>query len=113
MTITLFVLDVEDFRPLAQVAAGSPDIDVVKRGVYYEVSSDHAFEISRHATGCRNAVWFSSVAAIRAGHVARWDKDVLRVERGSSADRGAPTDRSAPLDVGRETHVETLKRDVV
>ena len=114
MTIALFVLDVEDFRPLAQVAANSPDVHVMKRGPYYEVSSDKAFEIERDATGCRNAVWFSSVAAIRAGHVGRWDKQVLRIEPGSSPDPGANAAESGSLRLGKdESHVEALERDTV
>jgi hypothetical protein len=114
MTITLFVLDVEDFRPLARVAAKSPDVKVVKRGHYYEVSSDKAFEIDRDATGCRNAVWFSSVAAIRAGHLGRWDKEVLRIEPGNSPDPGANAAESALVRLGKdESHVEALERDTV
>ena len=80
MTIVLYVLDVDDFRPLAEVAAKDADITVRKRGPYYEVSSEKPFEIDRNATGCRNAVWFSSVAAIRHGRIARWDRGVLRIE---------------------------------
>ena len=78
MRLTLFVLDVDDFRPLAEVAAKQPGVDVARRGPYYEVSSEATIEIDRDSTGCRNAVWFSSVAAIRHGHVSRWDKTVLR-----------------------------------
>ena len=36
--------------------------------------------IERGATGCRNAVWYSSVAAVAGGRVARWDKVELVVE---------------------------------
>lgn len=114
MTITLFVLDVEDFRPLAQVAAKSPDIYVAKRGPYYEVSSDKAFKIDRDATGCRNAVWFSSVAAIRAGHVGRWDKEVLQIEPGNSPDPEANATESTSLKIGKgESQAEALERDTL
>lgn len=114
MTMTLFVLDVDDFRPLAQAAANSPDVNVVKRGPYYEVSSDQAFEIDRDATGCRNAVWFSSVAAIRDGHVSRWDKEVLCIEPGNSPDPEANAAQSASPRLGKdESHVEALERDTV
>jgi hypothetical protein len=82
---TLYVLDVADFVPLAEVAAKDPDVTVVKRGPYYECISDHGFEIPRNATGCRNAVWFSSVAAVLGGRVTRWDKDILRIEPSSGA----------------------------
>jgi hypothetical protein len=99
MTATLYVLDVVDFVPLAEVASRNPDVTVAKRGPYYEVSSEHGFEIERNATGCRNAIWFSSVAAVRHGRVARWDRDFLRVEPVSgpvvhpdSVETGASTD---------------------
>lgn len=79
MTV-LYVLDVEDFRPLAEVAAKDPHVTVRQRGPYHEVSSDRPIEIDRGATGCRNAVWFSAVAAIRGGRVTRWDKTTLCIE---------------------------------
>jgi hypothetical protein len=107
MTLTLFVLDVDDFRPLAEVAAKLSGVEVVKRGPYYEVSSEHAFEIDRGATGCRNAVWFSSVAAVRQGHVAHWDKASLRVVPGSSAPH-RPAGEPRP-----EALTSHLERDVV
>lgn len=80
MTTTLYVLDVDDFRPLADVAAKNPELTVVKRGPYYEVVAKAVFHIDRNATGCRNAVWFSSVAAVAGGRVSQWDKDVLVIE---------------------------------
>jgi hypothetical protein len=80
MTVTLYVLDVDDFRPLAEVAAKDPDLSVVRRGSYYEVSGDAGFEIDRNATGCRNALWYSAVAALSGGRVTRWDSVVLIVE---------------------------------
>ncbi|MDI9980045.1 hypothetical protein [Rhodococcus sp. IEGM 1307] len=79
MTI-LYVLDVVDFVPLAKAAADNPDVNVVRRGPYYEVTCHHTLEIDRNATGLRNALWFSSVAAIQSGRVTRWDKEVLCIE---------------------------------
>jgi hypothetical protein len=77
---TLYVLDIDDFRPLAEVAAKNPDVAVTKRGPYFEVKAAVTFEIDRNATGCRNAVWYSSVAAIRGGVIAVWDKNTMTVE---------------------------------
>lgn len=84
MSTTLYILDVDDFRPLAEVASKQSDVVVRKRGPYYEVSSSETFEIDRDATGCRNAVWYSSVAAIHEGRVAVWDSEVLRIEPSTS-----------------------------
>jgi hypothetical protein len=85
MTI-LYVLDIDDFRPLAEVAAKNPDITVTKRGPYFEVHAAAAFDIDRNATGCRNAVWFSSVAALRGGVITVWDRSTMTIE---------PTDRTS------------------
>ncbi|HEY3469433.1 MAG TPA: hypothetical protein VGL47_30185 [Amycolatopsis sp.] len=76
---TLFVLDVDDFRPLAEVAAKDPDTAVRRRGPYLEVSAPGEIRVERAATGCRNAIWYSSVAAVRDGRVSRWDKAELVV----------------------------------
>jgi len=79
MTV-LYVLDVEDFRPLAEVAAQDPHITVRRRGPYYEVLSDGVISIDRNATKCRNAVWYSSIAAIKGGRIITWDRTMLVVE---------------------------------
>jgi hypothetical protein len=76
----LFVLDVDDFRPLAEVAARGPEVTVRRRGPYLEVAAPGSIRIERDATGCRNAVWYSSVAAVQDGRVSRWDKSELVVE---------------------------------
>ncbi|GAF46433.1 hypothetical protein [Rhodococcus wratislaviensis] len=86
MTI-LYVLDVVDFVPLAKVAADNPDVNVMRRGPYYEITSDRTLVIDRNATGLRNAIWFSSVAAIQRGRVARWDKEVLCIESSTELPR--------------------------
>ena len=77
---TLYVLDIDDFRPLALAAAADPAVTVRRRGPYLEVSADGHIAIDRAATGCRNAVWFSSVAAVRGGRVARWDRTSMLIE---------------------------------
>lgn len=79
MTI-LYVLDVVDFVPLAKAAADNPAVNVVRRGPYYEVTCHNTLTIDRNATGLRNALWYSSVAAIQSGRITRWDKEVLRIE---------------------------------
>lgn len=83
---TLFVLDVDDFRPLAEVAAKDPDVTVRRRGPYLEVAAVGSISIERNATGCRNAVWYSSVAAVTGGRVSHWDKSQLVVEPTGTAE---------------------------
>lgn len=77
---TLFVLDVEDFRPLAEAASKDPAVTVRRRGPYLEVAAPGPIRVERDATGCRNAVWYSSVAAVEDGRVRRWDKSELVIE---------------------------------
>ncbi len=79
MTV-LYVLDVEDFRPLAEVASKDPDTTVRRRGPYLAVEATGGIRIERGATGCRNAVWYSSVAAVEGGRLSRWDKVELVIE---------------------------------
>ncbi len=109
---TLFVLDIDDFRPLAEVAAELTGVAVGKRGPYYEVTSDGPIEIARDATGCRNAVWYSAVAAVRAGRVSRWDKTVLRIEPlGAGASTGRAAQVSTDDFVSKDRSAD-LARDV-
>lgn len=77
---TLFVLDVGDYRPLAEVAGKEPGVTVRRRGPYLEVATPGSIRIERNATGCRNAVWYSAVAAVEDGRVSRWDTSELVVE---------------------------------
>jgi hypothetical protein len=77
---TLYVLDIDDFRPLALAAAADPAVTVRRRGPYLEVSAAGQIAIDRAATGCRSAVWFSSVAAVRGGRVAHWDRTSMLIE---------------------------------
>ena len=77
---TLYILDVEEFRPVADVAATSPGVRERRIGHYRQLTSDGLISIDRRATGVRHAVWYSTVAAIRDGQVVKYDKDALRVE---------------------------------
>ena len=79
MTI-LYILDIDDFRPLALVAANNAEVTILKRGPYYQLRTDGPLEISRNATGCRNAVWFSAIAAIADGTVTCWDRTLMRID---------------------------------
>ncbi|MBN9098688.1 MULTISPECIES: hypothetical protein [unclassified Pseudonocardia] len=78
---TLYVLDVPENTPLAKVAADDPDVTVGRIGPYFEIVAEGPIVIDRRATGCRHAVWYSSVAGVsRGSRIAQHDKDALRVE---------------------------------
>ena len=78
---TLYVLDVPENTPVAKVAAEDPEVTVGRIGPYFEISAEHAIVVDRRATGCRHAVWYSTIAGVaRDSRVTQHDKDALRVE---------------------------------
>ena len=78
----LYVLDVPENVPLATVAGADPAVTVSKIGPYFEIAADGVISIDRRATGCRHAVWYSSVAGLGGARITQHDKDALRVEPG-------------------------------
>ncbi len=76
----LYVLDVPENVPLATVAGADPAVTVSKIGPYFEIAADGVISIDRRATGCRHAVWYSSVAGLLGARITQHDKDALRVE---------------------------------
>jgi hypothetical protein len=77
----LYVLDVPENTPLAKVAALDPEVTVGRIGPYFEITAAGPIVIDRRATGCRHAVWYSSVAGVaRDSRIVQHDKDALRVE---------------------------------
>jgi hypothetical protein len=76
----LYILDVPENVPVAKVAAADPAVTVSRIGPYFEITADGVISIDRRATGCRHAVWYSSVAGLRGARITQHDKDALRVE---------------------------------
>lgn len=77
----LYVLDVPENTPLAKVAALDPEVTVGRIGPYFEITATGPIVIDRRATGCRRAVWYSSIAGVaRDSRIVQHDKDALRVE---------------------------------
>jgi hypothetical protein len=77
---TLFVLDIPENAPVTEVAARDPRVTVGRVGPYFQITAAGPIVIDRRATGCRHAVWYSSVAGLRAARIVQHDKDALRVE---------------------------------
>jgi hypothetical protein len=77
---TLFILDVPENVPVAEVAARDPLVTVGRIGPYFQITSAGPITIDRRATGCRHAVWYSSVAGLSNARIVEHDKDALRVE---------------------------------
>ena len=77
---TLFVLDVPENKAVAAVAGEVPGVSVDHVGPYFRITADDTIVIDRRATGCRHAVWYSSVAGLLDSRIIQWDKDALKVE---------------------------------
>ncbi|MCF8570412.1 hypothetical protein L5G32_09055 [Gordonia sp. HY002] len=77
---TLLVLDVPENWPVVDVAARTESVTVERIGPYFKVSGPDTIVIDRRATGCRHAVWYSSVAGLIDTRITQWDKDAMRLE---------------------------------
>ncbi|MFE5707683.1 hypothetical protein [Rhodococcus koreensis] len=75
----LYVLGVPENDGVIDVATQDPAIRVDTVGPYFRITADQDIVIDRRATGCRHAVWYSSVAGLENSRIAQHDKDALRV----------------------------------
>lgn len=80
MTHRLFVLDVPENTPVADVAAQASEVTLERLGPYFVIASETPIVIDRRATGSRHAVWYSCVAGVANCRIVQWDKDALRLE---------------------------------
>lgn len=78
--IRLYVLDVDDFRPIIRLAAETENVRVERHGNYAVITTDVPLVIDRRATGVRHAIWYSAVAGVTGGRITEQDKDALRVQ---------------------------------
>jgi hypothetical protein len=75
----LLTLDVPENTPIVTVGSPirthrRPDRPVLPR------RGDTRIVIDHRATGCRHAVWYSSVAGLVRSRITQWDKDATRIE---------------------------------
>ncbi|WP_218002283.1 hypothetical protein [Janibacter corallicola] len=77
----MYVLEVPENEGVVEVAASDPDNRIDKVGPYVRITSDDDIVIDRRATGCRHAVWYSSIAGLEDARIVQHDKDALRVVR--------------------------------
>jgi hypothetical protein len=77
---TLFVLDVNEFRPLVEAARkrGGISIDGPKAG-YYRLSTDGDLTMDRADTGMIEAVWFGAFTAGFKGATLEVDSTRFRI----------------------------------
>lgn len=75
----MYVLDVPENEGVIKVAGAEPGNEIVRVGPYFRITRPNEIVIDRRATGCRHAVWYSSLAGLEDSKVAQHDKDALRV----------------------------------
>lgn len=78
--ISLYVLDVEEFQPVIDIAAMPSSVTRGRTGHYATLRSSEAIVVDRRATGVRHAVWYSAIGALSGGRVVQHDKDAMRIE---------------------------------
>lgn len=76
----LYVLDVPENEGVIKAADAHPGIEIDHVGPYWRITANGPIVIDRRATGCRHAVWYSSVAGLEGSVITQHDKDALRVE---------------------------------
>ena len=76
----LLMLDVPENIAIVAVASHDPHVTVDRIGPYFRIAADTPIVIDRRATGCRHAVWYSSVAGLVRSRITQWDKDAMRIE---------------------------------
>ncbi|MGB3369275.1 MAG: hypothetical protein WBA81_01510 [Rhodococcus sp. (in: high G+C Gram-positive bacteria)] len=77
---TMFVLDIPENTSIVAVADSDPAVVLDRVGSYFRLVSDGIIVIDRRATGCRHAVWYSSVAGLMNSRITQWDKDAMKIE---------------------------------
>lgn len=77
---TIFVLDVEEFRPLVDSACARDGFEVSGpvRG-YWRIHSTGEMAFSRKDLGFKPAVWNGALTGGLVGKVVQFDKDTLRI----------------------------------
>jgi hypothetical protein len=72
-----YFLDVPENTGIVGELARTEGVGLSRCGPYYAASSSRAIELSRRATQCRLAVWYSAIAGLRDAEIRRHDDDVL------------------------------------
>jgi hypothetical protein len=77
---TIFVLNVEEFRPLVERAREQQGVTVVAGPAgYTRISSDVELRFNRKALGFKPAVWYGSLTGGLIGRIAEFSRDELHI----------------------------------
>ena len=78
--LSVFVLDVPEFRSLIAAAETRTDCRVTRlREHYVRIQSDGPMEFSRTALGMKPAVWHGLFTGGLDGRIERFDRDLVRI----------------------------------
>ena len=77
----IFVLDVEEFRPLVESALAQTGVQVSAGPAGYRcISSKGVLHFNRKALGFKPAVWYGALTGGLVGRIAEFSRDDLRIE---------------------------------
>ena len=77
---TLYLPDVDDFRPIVDHARSNNALQVRKRGDFIQIYSDQGIELDRKLVPVRDALWFSCLVGGIKGKVVEFSADRIRIE---------------------------------
>lgn len=79
MTITVFVLNVEEFFPLVEHAKTRDDIKVTGPGAngYYRLDAENSLQLNRKTLAFKPAVWHGLLTGGLVGEISHFDNDNL------------------------------------
>tara|TARA_B110001454_G_scaffold95625_2_gene90724 strand:- start:6510 stop:6776 length:267 start_codon:yes stop_codon:yes gene_type:complete len=77
---TIYVLDVPEFRALAEVARTRPEYRVTQPGCgYLKIESDDDVVFHRKELGFKPAIWYGAFTGGVDGRIAEFGRDVVRI----------------------------------
>jgi hypothetical protein len=81
MSAAIFVLDVEEFRPLVNCARAMEGVSVTgpNKG-YLRIASETPIEFNRKQLGFKPAVWYGAPTGGMVGRITEFSRDTLRIE---------------------------------
>ena len=83
----VYVLDVPEFRALADVAESKPDYRVSDVGLgYLLIESDHEIVFERRELGFVPAIWYGAFTGGVVGRIAEFGRDTVRIVADNRAD---------------------------
>ena len=99
MSIKIYVLDVEEFRPLIEVTnkKGNAKVKGPING-YWVIEASDQIEFNRKELGFKPAVWYGSMTGGFKGRITEFSRDTLRIEPELEKSKAADTSNK-PLKV--------------